>query len=669
MNVHGRRTGRGRDWASRTVQRTTVVGLFGLASCLLASLTMGERVALAQLSFEPGKFAPLIESEGTPANALFLSASFTLLEGQREGRLSVKAELEPDWHVYSLTQPKGGPLKTVLTVEKSPDFQVTGPFDADRKPEIKHGKFAVPAEEHEVEVVWSAPIRLTEGVSPEDVVITVQFDGQYCHDQKGCFPKNASLPAKFAGYVSTLPAAPVAGDRGDAAEAPDSAPQAGSAVGEAAASEIRQSDGGYSFDIAPEGSSHSLAVILPLAFLGGFILNFMPCVLPVIGLKVMSFVQQAGHSRRGILVLNVWYAGGLLAVFMVLATLLVVFNLGWGEQFNSVEFNVAMISVIFVMALSFLGIWEIPIPGFAGGSTANDLAAQEGPAGAFAKGVVTTILATPCSGPGLATALAWCSGKPPLIVYAVFATMGLGMAFPYLVIGLSPGLARLLPRPGAWMDTFKQLMGFVLMGTVIYMFTFIPAAVIAPALALLLGLAIACWLIGRTPPYAEFSAKLRAWVIGGAVATIIGVAAFQWPENKSTLPWKPFSVAQLEQLTNENKTVLVDFTADWCLTCKFLEANVLNTEDVKKVVSQNGVETLVADWTDRDPEMAKVLEALGSKQVPVLAIFPAGKPRQPIVLIGTYTKGKLLEKLEQAGPSRTAPEKSQVAAARVAEAR
>jgi thiol:disulfide interchange protein len=167
-------------------------------------------------------------------------------------------------------------------------------------------------------------------------------------------------------------------------------------------------------------------------------------------------------------------------------------------------------------------------------------------------------------------------------------------------------------------------------------------------------LALACWCIGRVPAYAEFPKKARAWVVGVSIAALIGLAAFLWPESQHKLPWEPFSVTRLEQLAAEEKTVLVDFTADWCQTCKFLERTVLNTEDVKRVVTENKVETLVADWTDRDPEMGKILAALGSgEQVPVIAIFPAGKPREPIVLIGGYTKGKILQKLEQAGPSKT----------------
>ena len=274
--------------------------------------------------------------------------------------------------------------------------------------------------------------------------------------------------------------------------------------------------------------------MMGFGFLGGLILNLMPCVLPVIGLKIISFVEQSGQDRKRVLWLNVWYSLGILAVFMVLATLPVAYHyfqakqFGWGQQFAYDGFNITLTAIVFVMALSFLGVWEIPIPGFVGSSKANDLAAQEGVAGAFFKGAITTVLATPCSGPFLGTALAFALAEPPYITYAMFGCIGLGMAFPYLLIGAFPQLIHFLPKPRTWMDTFKQIMGFVLLGTVVYLMTVIQWAAMVPTVALLMGLWAGCWWIGRTPAYAEFGARARAWVGGAAAAGIIGVVAFQW---------------------------------------------------------------------------------------------------------------------------------------------
>jgi suppressor for copper-sensitivity B len=407
-----------------------------------------------------------------------------------------------------------------------------------------------------------------------------------------------------------------------------------------------------------------------MGFLGGLILNLMPCVLPVIGLKILSFLEQSGHSRQHAFALNVWYSLGMLSVFLVLATLAVTLGLGWGELFGYAGFNITLAAVVFTMGLSFLGVWEIPIPGFVGRGKTLVLAEREGIAGAFSKGILTTILATPCSAPFLASALTWAVSQPPLKTYAVFTAVGLGMASPYLLIGAFPGLIAFLPKPGAWMDTFKQIMGFVLLGTVVFLLTFIPIALVVPTVGLLFGLWAACWWIGRTPPTADPGVKVRSWLAAAAFAGAMWLLNFGWladvmqgyfdraveeamlNKNERRLAWQPFARPVLEEAISSGATVLVDFTADWCLTCKTLEATVLNTDVVREAVKANGVVMLRADWTHRQPEVTKMLELLGSKQVPVLAIFPAGNPNQPIVLRGGYAQQTLLDALQKAGPSK-----------------
>lgn len=437
--------------------------------------------------------------------------------------------------------------------------------------------------------------------------------------------------------------------------------------------------------------STSLPLILLISLGGGFILNFMPCVLPVIGLKVMSFMQQAGQNRWQALALNLWYTAGILSVFMILATLATFFNFGWGKQSQSPGFQIGLAAVVFVMSLSFLGVWEIPIPGFVGSSSATKAAEKEGILAAFLKGVLTTILAVPCSGPGISVALTWCVGKPPHLVFLVFAFLGLGMAFPYIAIGLFPGLMRMMPRPGVWMETFKEIMGFVLLGTVIWLLWTVPTRMMLPSFAFLFALWFACWWYGQIPLGATTGRKALAWstclVIAGAgwlvsfnklaeaireksdreferrqaelqkSAGVAATAATSAPDAASEqhkLPWEPFSIARLTREVADQKTVVVDFTADWCATCITLERFVLNTEKVHEVVRQNGLVMLMADWSVPNPEIDLMLQKFGSEQIPVLAIFPAGRPNQPIVLMGGYTQKTLLEKLAEAGASRVA---------------
>ena len=410
---------------------------------------------------------------------------------------------------------------------------------------------------------------------------------------------------------------------------------------------------------AAGGDLASLPLILLGALAGGFLLNFMPCVLPVIGLKILSFAEQAGRHRSQILALNIWYSLGLLSVFLVLAVFasgvslgLSDENLGWGQQFSSTTFNIVMVGVVFSMALSFLGVWEIPIPGFATNTAANDLAAREGAMGAFVKGAMATVLSTPCSGPFLGPVLGFTLKQPPHVTFLVFGAMGLGMASPYLLIGAFPRLIRFLPKPGAWMETFKHMMGFVLLGTIVFFFTFMDRDYIVPTFAMMVGIWAACWWIGRVSLAEPVSKRAIAWLQGTLVAALVGFGAFHYlTPHESLIAWQKFSPQELERLTSEGNTVLVDFTADWCLSCKVNLHTAIETEDVKRLIETNKVVPMLADWTKGAPEVTKALESLNSKQIPVLAIFPARKSAQPIVLRDLVTKGQVLSAIEKAGPS------------------
>ncbi len=400
------------------------------------------------------------------------------------------------------------------------------------------------------------------------------------------------------------------------------------------------------------------------SLLGGLILNLMPCVLPVIGLKIMSFVQQAHHGRKQVLALNLWYSAGLMLVFLALATLSVVLNKGWGEQFTSTWFNVALSGLVFAMALSFLGVWEIPIPGFVGSGRAGDLAQQEGAAGAFSKGILTTILATPCSGPFLGFVFGFTLNQPAYVVYTVFASIGLGMASPYLLIGAVPELIRFLPKPGAWMDTFKEAMGFVLLGTVVFLFTFIDKNYLVPTFALLMAIWAGCWWIGRVPLTAELGKKTIGWATGIAVAAVLGGGAFAALRPvEPVLPWQGFTVAAVEKAKNEGKTVMIDFTADWCLTCKTNLKFAVDTKKTLEVVEKYDVVPFLADWTKPSDEIKKTLNDLGSNSIPVLAIYPAGQPDKPIILRDLLTQQDVIDALEQAGASTPAAASSADASA------
>ncbi len=281
------------------------------------------------------------------------------------------------------------------------------------------------------------------------------------------------------------------------------------------------------------------------------------------------------------------------------------------------------------MGISFLGIWEIPIPGFIGTSQVTGIGEREGYEGAFAKGTITTLLATPCTGPFMGTALIGVLNRSTPEIFAIFFVIGLGMASPYLIIGALPELARFLPKPGEWMNTFKQIMGFVLIGTVVYLLTLLKPYFVVPTVALLFGLWFACWWIGRVPVTAESNRRWKALGEGALAAALIGIFAFKLLapsmqdrqeyaialrvdqemevrlENSTEYKvvnklWQPYTERKLKWLQDNGKTVLIDFTADWCLNCKVNESAVLKTDATEKLIKQLDVYTLIADWSHQE---------------------------------------------------------------------
>ena len=431
-------------------------------------------------------------------------------------------------------------------------------------------------------------------------------------------------------------------------------------------------------ETTPGLPSDEQTLSLPLALLaglvGGLILNLMPCVLPVLGLKLMSFAQQSGKARQEIFKLNLWYCAGLYAVFFVLATASVAANIGlagnnlaWGEQFTSSGFNITMSAIVFSFALSFLGIWELPIPGFIG-STAGKIQTQEGAAGSFLKGVLSTVLATPCSGPFLGPVFGFTLTQSTGVTYAVFASIATGMAFPYIMVGLFPSLVRFVPKPGPWMETLKEVLGFVMLGTVVFLFTFLDNDYFVPTFALLVAIWAGCWWVGRTQK-TQGVAGIVQWSQAVILTSVLGSTAFAFlGPTDSLIQWEPFSRQRLSQLREQGEIVMVDFSADWCLTCKYNLNFAIETPKVKKALREHKIIPMLADWTDGSPEIKAMLESLNSKSIPVLAFFPPTKEASPnsapIVLRDLVTESQVLSAITQIGtaPPRGSNNSAQAAA-------
>ncbi len=548
-----------------------------------------------------------------------------------------------------------------------------------------------PMKYHDAPVTWKLRLDVPKNAKPGDYPISGLVGYQACEygdDGKnicelphavrfaatlkvGDATSRAGTPLTFApgeGYRQVAEAADVFADYFDR-QAPNRSPETTKKADEAQTPVIRPANPYELNRVVLDSSTRgSLSYYIALAFIGGLILNLMPCVLPVIGLKVMSFVDQAGKSRSHALALNLWFAAGIVSVFLLLGLLAATIGLSWGGQFGSLAFNVVIAAVVFAMALSLLGVWDVPIPGFFGSGSVHSAAAKEGPLGAFLKGVVTTVLATPCTAPFMASAIAWAVTQSITTTLAVFATLGLGMASPYVLVGVYPELLRFLPKPGAWMETFKQISGFVLLATVVFILSFIDTPAVVPTLALLLGIAIACWFVSRTPLTAEFGDRLKSWAVAGVIVVVFAGASFGVLYRLAIAPtnmaWQPFSLERLKQVAvDEGRTVLVDFSADWCLNCKFFEKTVLHTKPVEQAIARSGALTMYGDYTKYPAEITDTIRALGGNGVPVIAIFPGDTPYEPIVFRGGYRQQELIAALERAAGRHWKPSSTPIAEA------
>jgi thiol:disulfide interchange protein/DsbC/DsbD-like thiol-disulfide interchange protein len=401
-----------------------------------------------------------------------------------------------------------------------------------------------------------------------------------------------------------------------------------------------------------------------LGFLGGIILNLMPCVLPVISLKIFGFIQHAGQSRQKIFRTGIAFAGGIFTWFLGLALLLIALkaagrDITWGGfQFTNPYFVLALSVVVLVFALDLFGVFEIALPqrvtrGLLGWT------GLAGDAGSFVQGLFATVLATPCTAPFLGTALGFAFAQPPAIILSMFVAISAGMSAPYLLICAHPAWLRLLPTPGPWMVHVKQFMGFLLLATLLFLLYVLGAqrglegAIWVSCFLLVVG--IACWMKGAfIVPTATARKKvvvltlMFVLVIGSGVYFIGGkfrATGIVSADSRLRGDWQPFTTERLQAELEQDHQVFVDFTAAWCITCKFNEANVLESDPVREAFQRHGIVKLKADWTNGDPVITKLLQNFGRPGVPLYVLYP-GTSERPIVFPELLTRSIILEKLE-----------------------
>jgi thiol:disulfide interchange protein/DsbC/DsbD-like thiol-disulfide interchange protein len=396
--------------------------------------------------------------------------------------------------------------------------------------------------------------------------------------------------------------------------------------------------------------------MLGFAIVGGLILNVMPCVLPVIALKIFGFVSEARNEHRKTFRLSMAFAAGIISCFAALAAIVILLRtagaqVGWGFQFQDYRFVGVISCLVFAFALNMFGVYEFSISAKATQGLAS-LAGGHGYHGAFFQGVFATVLATPCTAPFLGTASAFAFAQPGWVTFLVFLFIGIGMALPYIILAFNPGWLRYLPKPGEWMLRLKQFMGFLLAGTLLWLMWILGQMRgvngVVELGGMLLVIAVLAWIKGSfwTPVSSGRSRLLAAAAM--LCVLIVAGGAYRFVSRPSQMVWKPFTKSSLEAALASGKPVFVDFTADWCITCKANERFAIDTPKVRDAFSKRNVVTLRADWTNGDPEITQILNQYGRAGVPMYLVYPGGaKGPQPVLLPELITSDTVLNALNK----------------------
>ncbi|MEP1594410.1 MAG: thioredoxin family protein, partial [Halieaceae bacterium] len=397
---------------------------------------------------------------------------------------------------------------------------------------------------------------------------------------------------------------------------------------------------------AAAASIGTLLYMLLLAFGGGAILNLMPCVFPILSLKVLGFARSNDHDRH----VHGWlYAAGVVASFLFVAGVLIALQqagnaIGWGFQLQTPGFVIALAYLFVAMGLSLSGVVEF------GGSVMNvgsGLADKQGKSGSFFTGVLAVVVASPCTAPFMGTALGFAVTQPAIIALAVFAALGAGMAAPLLLLSYSQLARKLMPKPGRWMDSLKQFLAFPLYATAIWLLwvagrqTGIDTMAVAMAGALVLAMGLWAW--GHSHWHKVIT------VI--CVALAVSLGSWRGPGNgensdslaPGTVAWSP---AALQELRSQGKPVFVDVTADWCITCIANEQAVLFTDEMTAAFAEHGVTYMVADWTNYDPEIADFIAQHGRNGIPLYLMYPGDLADSPVILPQILTSATVEEALQ-----------------------
>lgn len=606
--------------AARAPRRgSTLVGLalvLALSSTALAPATARAQAAEPELAFtqtEKAYFEVFVDRDSYAAGASLRAAALMTID--------------PAWHTNSNQPTYDYLIPTQLEVEVPAGWG---------EPRVTY-----PAGHMATFAFADEPLSVYEGEAMiyADVAIAADaagtFELPFRLTYQACDDRSCLAPVTTTTQVNVT-----VGEQGEAVnqaffEGPR--PTAGEADAEAAATGLRTT---------------SIAWMLLFGVIGGLILNAMPCVLPVLSLKVFSLIrdsdQGSAQVRRG----SAATAFGILASFWALAAIAILARsagraVGWGVQFQNPVFVAALALIVVLFCLNLWGLFEIVLPSSLV-TRVGKSQTQHALSGHFVSGLFTTLMATPCSAPFLGTAVGFALAQPPLTVMAIFTAVGTGMALPYLALLVAPGLARFLPKPGAWMEQLKIAMGFLLAAAAVWLFYVlanqIPRHAVAAVQIALLVLAGAMWFAHRL----RGRSRILPWTTAAvaAAATLVLAGGAQAPAAAKTaqlLEWEPFDEQRLEELVAEGRTVFVDVTADWCFTCKVNERLVLETQPVADAFEDHDVVAMKADWTNRDDAIADYLATHGRYSIPTYVLYTPGQ--EPYLFSELITQDGLIGRL------------------------
>ena len=557
-------------------------------------------------------------------------------------QVAARLAIAAGWHLQAHVPTYDYLIPTTLAVETPAGWTTVG-IDY---PAPSRYKFAFAEDELEVlegtkRIVARLAVPAAAASGPVRLVLHLRY--QACDDRQCLPPVETSAPVDLRIGAGGVPAAAEY-----FADPPASAPASAPAGAPAAAPTPPETGATATTAAGLPTAARSLPAILLLALLGGFILNGMPCVLPILSLKLFGLVQASGKSTRSIRIGALATTAGILASFWALAGAAILARqagaaIGWGVQFQQPGFVAFLTVVVLLFSLNLWGLFEIPLP--ARLAKLGDAGATSGSGdsllGHFASGLFATLMATPCSAPFLGTALSFALGQSGGTIFAVLTAVGAGLALPYLLLAAAPAAAKWMPRPGTWMLTLRGVMGFLLAGAVVWLIFVLAGQIDSVSLALfeigLLGLAFFLWLRQR----AEHQRRATGfwWLL--AAATAIGLITFAARATPAAhaLPgaatasgaasgpvaWQPFDRAEAERLAASGRLVFLDVTADWCVTCKVNERIVLNAPEVVAAFRAHGVVAMKADWTNRDDGIARFLAEHGRYGIPFYMLYRPGR--------------------------------------------